>query len=300
MYLAAMGVVLIAVPGAPSMLAMGSTVAFAGFISAAAWFIPWYRLPGAVQVVIPVAVVGAIGANFLTDIPTTGLLLIMLLPVAWVALYGTRRDVVVVLDAATISLMLPTWAHASAAQYPGLDELRRTLVFLLVGGGLAWLLQTGRRHSFSDPLTGMRNRRAWDLEIAREMDRSRRSGDPLCVATLDLDHFKAFNDQKGHAAGDSHLQASGREWSGALRGYDVIARLGGEEFGVLLPLTDIDDAVVIIERLAQRTPNDETVSVGLAQWDGVESAAEVLGRADAALYAAKRAGRARIEVAGAA
>jgi diguanylate cyclase (GGDEF)-like protein len=140
----------------------------------------------------------------------------------------------------------------------------------------------------SDPLTGVANRRRWDAELETRCAEGRRSGEPLSVALLDLDHFKRYNDEHGHMAGDRLLKAVTAAWSAMLRPPDLLARLGGEEFGVLLPGCAATAAEAIAERLRAATPVATTVSVGVAQWDGEENVVAVLARADDALYAAKR------------
>lgn len=86
-----------------------------------------------------------------------------------------------------------------------------------------------------DSLTGLANRRAWDEALEREIARADRDGTPLCVAVLDLDHFKAFNDEHGHRSGYQLLRRCSVMWRGMLRVSDVLARYGGEEFGLCLP-----------------------------------------------------------------
>jgi diguanylate cyclase (GGDEF)-like protein len=144
----------------------------------------------------------------------------------------------------------------------------------------------------TDPLTGVPNRRVWDEELPRELDRARRMGTELCVAMIDLDQFKAYNDQYGHQAGDRVLKEAASAWRMQVRSTDLLARFGGEEFVLLLPSCALDDAVQIVERLRAVTPL-VTCSVGVASWDFHESAAELVERADQALYAAKAEGRNR-------
>jgi diguanylate cyclase (GGDEF)-like protein len=143
----------------------------------------------------------------------------------------------------------------------------------------------------TDDLTGLFNRRAWEEELPREMARARRQSDPLCVAMLDLDFFKNYNDQRGHQAGDRLLKQSAAAWAEELRASDTLARYGGEEFTVALPGCTLANAKPIVERMRQVMPADQTVSAGVACWNGRESAEELVGRADAALYEAKRSGR---------
>ena len=143
----------------------------------------------------------------------------------------------------------------------------------------------------TDELTGLPNRRSWDQTITRAVGYATRTRRPLCVAIIDLDHFKHFNDRNGHQAGDRLLKAAASAWRTALRQTDTLARYGGEEFAVVLPGCSAQTAEYVLERLRELTPEGETCSVGLAEWSPGESAADLVERADAALYEAKRAGR---------
>jgi diguanylate cyclase (GGDEF)-like protein len=142
-----------------------------------------------------------------------------------------------------------------------------------------------------DALTGLPNRRVLQELLPREMARSRRAESSLCLAIIDIDHFKSYNDTHGHLAGDEVLRACAREWDGVLRGEDTLVRFGGEEFLVLLPDTEPEQAAEIVERLREETPLEQTCSAGLALWDRVESIDDLLRRADEALYLAKASGR---------
>jgi diguanylate cyclase (GGDEF)-like protein/PAS domain S-box-containing protein len=142
-----------------------------------------------------------------------------------------------------------------------------------------------------DALTGLPNRRVLQELLPKEMARARRNELPLCLAIVDIDHFKAYNDSHGHLAGDEVLRACAREWDGALRGEDTLVRFGGEEFLVLLPDTEPEQAAEIVERLRRTTPMGQTCSAGLALWDRAESIDDLLRRADEALYLAKASGR---------
>ena len=148
------------------------------------------------------------------------------------------------------------------------------------------------RQARTDELTALPNRRAWNEAVTTEMARAQRTGQLLCVALLDLDHFKAFNDTYGHPAGDAHLRRTAALWRRELRAIDVLARYGGEEFGVLLPNTDLVKAQEVIDRVRGATPAGETASAGVVAYDMRESKDSLLARADAALYRAKHAGRA--------
>jgi diguanylate cyclase (GGDEF)-like protein len=146
----------------------------------------------------------------------------------------------------------------------------------------------------TDDLTGLLNRRAWDEELGRELSRADRSGALLCVAILDLDRFKQYNDTHGHQAGDRFLKQISGSWSQSLRTGDILARYGGEEFALALPGTNLEHSQQMLERLREALPEDQTCSAGVCLWDGKESAESLTARADTALYAAKAAGRDRI------
>jgi diguanylate cyclase (GGDEF)-like protein len=144
----------------------------------------------------------------------------------------------------------------------------------------------------TDPLTGVPNRRVWEEELPRELERARRMGTGLCVAMIDLDNFKAYNDRNGHQAGDRVLKEAASAWRAQVRSTDLLARYGGEEFVLLLPACALEDAVQIVERLRQATPL-VTCSVGVASWNYAEDGTQLVERADQALYLAKAEGRNR-------
>ena len=143
----------------------------------------------------------------------------------------------------------------------------------------------------TDDLTGLPNRRAWEEELPRELMRSKREARPLCVAMIDLDHFKQYNDEHGHQAGDRFLKEAAAAWGAELRGTDFLARYGGEEFALALPGCTPERSLEVAERIRAATPEGETCSIGITCWDGAEDVASLIGRADGALYEAKHRGR---------
>lgn len=145
-----------------------------------------------------------------------------------------------------------------------------------------------------DELTQAANRRSFDERLGVEHARAARSGDDLSICMLDLDHFKSYNDTYGHPAGDDLLRRAVAAWSAALRPDTLLARLGGEEFGVILPGASPDAAEAVVERLRRVMPPEITFSAGIATWDGDEPIGEVVQRADSALYRAKSDGRDRL------
>jgi len=167
-----------------------------------------------------------------------------------------------------------------------------------------------RRDATTDALTGVANRRSFLDALNKELIRFKRFGDPACAAVLmaDIDHFKHINDRHGHAIGDEALRHFTHLVRTHLRATDLVGRLGGEEFGILLPVTDEFEALEFAKRLCAlvaahpaRTAAGEiafTVSLGVTElWNDDATPEAVLERADAALYRAKAGGRNRAELA---
>lgn len=150
------------------------------------------------------------------------------------------------------------------------------------------------RSALTDPLTGSLNRRAWDLELAPILEKIRSAGGVLTIALIDLDHFKFFNDTRGHNAGDVLLQEFVELASRCLRAGDVFARWGGEEFIIALPQTSPAQAADVLDRVRNVLPPGSTCSVGQTMWHPNESLSTCIARADLALYDAKRSGRNRL------
>jgi diguanylate cyclase len=155
-----------------------------------------------------------------------------------------------------------------------------------------------------DQLTGVLNRRGMDEAFSTEIARYRRSGELLSIALLDIDNFKMLNDQHGHAAGDSALKHLAGVIKRAVRPTDIVTRMGGEEFVVILPNTNLDEAVVTMSRL-QRALTKEyflgnnqklliTFSAGVALFKTEDDVNSILARADQAMYLAKKTGKNRV------
>ena len=162
-----------------------------------------------------------------------------------------------------------------------------------------------RREAFSDHLTGLANRRALFEAAAQELERSRAAPRPSAMIVLDADHFKAINDRYGHPGGDAVLQHLAVILNDVFREVDVVARIGGEEFAVLMPSTDMAQALEMAGRLCDRVALDATsyddqsivctISAGVAAAvDGHVGVDLLIKQADQALYAAKRGGRNRV------
>ncbi len=200
--------------------------------------------------------------------------------------------------------------HARLRRFSFIDSVHsRHLATLLQQevGLRRQLEETARQQARTDELTGLPNRRRFFELAEREMVRAQRYSAPLAVVMLDLDYFKEINDKYGHAAGDQVLRAVGDCCRDVLRTNDVIGRLGGEEFAILLPATAMDGALLFGERLREAIyecriglPGAElrlTATLGVAACapGEVMTMDELLARADAALYRGKAAGRNRVE-----
>jgi diguanylate cyclase (GGDEF)-like protein len=161
-----------------------------------------------------------------------------------------------------------------------------------------------REQAVRDGMTGLYNRRYFDDVLPHELARAQRTGDNLVLALLDIDHFKAFNDQYGHAAGDAVIKAVAAQVGGAVRASDLACRIGGEELALLLPGAQLRETCRRLDRLRQRVAATRlrhagaplppvAVSIGVADVE-LGPPSTLLQRADVALYAAKRSGRNRI------
>lgn len=206
---------------------------------------------------------------------------------AWVAAYSavfhSRGVLIAHLTAIGGALALGLWTAAAVSPVQSLVFIMATTV------GVAWILHENvdalRTDAAEDALTGALSRRRFLEVAATEIARSHRSGSPLVIGLMDLDDFKRVNDEGGHAAGDEVLVELVAAARGALRAKDAIGRLGGDEFALLLPGLDQDRAHAVFGRL--RALSDVPWTYGVAQWRG-ESLQDLIARADANLYAAKK------------
>jgi two-component system cell cycle response regulator len=200
--------------------------------------------------------------------------------------------------------------HIALAPRQALDpdpELLR-IVGRELGGPLriAALMEQSERLALIDPLTGLMNRRAFCRSARHELDRMARTGDPVCLLLLDVDHFKSINDRRGHPTGDRVLAALGSVLPQAVRRTDLVGRWGGEEFVIVLTAATLPDALVRAEAvrgsIAAMTVYDErgetvpvTASIGVAVGRTGEDVERLVDRADRAMYAAKQGGRNRVQ-----
>lgn len=202
--------------------------------------------------------------------------------------FGCARWQPVVRDERPVGVLAVYWLDPAD---PLQEHVASTVGLLAAQAAIAIeraeLLARLERVARTDELTGLPNRRAWEETLPREMARAAREQWPLCVAMLDVDGLKRVNDTYGHHAGDQLLKQNAAAWNSTMRQVDMLARYGGDEFAAIFTGCDLDDAQRIVERLTDATPDSHTFSVGVAEWDGVKSAQELVAQADGILYTAK-------------
>ena len=173
-------------------------------------------------------------------------------------------------------------------------------------------IQKARREALTDSLTGIANRKAFDEAIHSMSAECAQEPSELCLMMLDIDHFKKFNDTYGHQLGDQVIRLVTRTFTECTKGRDLAARYGGEEFAILLPQTELKNAVKVAEQIRETVANKRivnrqsgktlgqiTISIGVARHRIGEPPEDLIQRADAALYAAKNNGRNRVSYEGA-
>jgi diguanylate cyclase (GGDEF)-like protein len=237
--------------------------------------------------------------------PASGYSVLMMMAMIWFGVQATDRELIGGLVVLAASSCLPMLIVGPPA-YP--VDWGNAALLVFVGGTVAASLRAVtretqrlterlRREAVLDHLTGLFNRRGWNEAVHRELARSRRTGAPIGIVSVDLDDLKHVNDSMGHDAGDRVLQETADRLRAAVRGGDVVARLGGDEFVALLVDAELDGVLDVVERLREVTPSLGGFSAGVATWDRRETLDELLRRCDIALYASKAAGGGKIQIA---
>lgn len=265
--------------------------------------VPWHRLPRFAMLVPPVVyVIAASGFAPAREEAMASWAGLFLLPVFWLSLYATGVELGAGIVVVAVAILSPvansTGSRPDPAQAAAFIALAGALgigckrLFHEVRTRATGANRTGR----SDPLTGTLTRGEWERALSALMAQTARDERPTSVAVLDVDHLKAYNDRFGYEAGDRLLKFFAARWQGELRNGDLLARVDGGEFAVLLPHCHLEAGAAVIRRLCAVTATT-TTSAGVACWNGRESMEELLGRANMALSRAKQQGRNRIVLA---
>jgi diguanylate cyclase (GGDEF)-like protein len=195
-------------------------------------------------------------------------------------------------DGQVCGVLIVIWRRAIAAVPEGKSGMMRLLAaqaaVAIEHSGLRARVET---LSLTDELTGVATARVFGEELPRELARARRGEYALSIALLDLDHLGAFNMLRGEREGDRLIKETASLWRGTLREVDLLARLDGGSFAVVLPNCGLGESIEVIDRMRAATPREQTASAGVARWDDEEPSELLQARCNDALTAAKQAGR---------
>jgi diguanylate cyclase (GGDEF)-like protein len=214
-------------------------------------------------------------------------------------LVGARSLIVIpLLHGGLAKGVLIVWS-AEAHEFDATEAQLLALLANTIGAALTRteLVAQLTTQAVTDELTGLASRRAFYAHLDLALARAGRSGQPLSVLVLDLDGFKQVNDTQGHAVGDRLLKLAGSCWSSELRSTDLLGRVGGDEFAIVLENTDMVGARDVIPRLERSFERHHHASIGHAIWDTSEDVTVLLARADADMYANKQARAATASIA---
>lgn len=286
----------------------------------------WQRVlvPVSALALAVVLAAGSAGAPvpYLTAL-VAGVVSLFAAAMAWILLRPRRRasllQRIIGVNDAVFAVLVALWALGGVASEAPLGQraaqeaayLAGYLLMIVNGFGFLLLCKEKddaemARLATTDSLTGLPNRHAFLERAEQARQAALRQRQPLALAMMDIDHFKQINDRFGHATGDEALVVFARTLRETLRAHETVGRLGGEEFAMVLPGTDLTGALQAAERLREAvrgarvitsgTPYTMTVSIGVVVLDPNETLGMGLARADHALYAAKSGGRDRVEV----
>ncbi len=286
-------------------------LSFADWLSRQAWrsgFSLWWASAACLSIA---------GASYLDGGVNSPLFFLLVLPVMWTALVLAPRSVAVCSGVAIAGLLVVALPDLQMSQivhghFMMFSALLVGVVVLAVSSAAirarlesveADLAGTLRQQADLDGLTGCANQRVFYERLGQETDRAITEKRPLSMLVCDIDLFKSFNDSHGHPAGDAALTALGRSLRSTVRSTDTVARIGGDEFGLLLADTTETEAATLAHRIVREsaiaTPRSLSLSIGVAQLEPADpSPAGLIRHADAALYDAKAAGRHTVVAAG--
>ncbi len=244
------------------------------------------------------------------EVPLAGYTLMPLMMVAMLGVFPLTVAWGVILIALTLVIYLGL--QVTLGQLITLDTINMLWIFLILGGISLWIQASQQlmllklyRESTQDPLTGMINRRVLMKRLVTEIEQVSKGAPSFCILMFDLDRFKRINDNYGHLTGDEVLKTTATILQQELRGNDIVARFGGEEFVAVLPRTDLKLAIDVAERIRETcyvakttAPNGDEIplrtSVGVTRYEAGEAIESTLNRVDEALYQAKETGRNKV------
>jgi diguanylate cyclase (GGDEF)-like protein len=307
------GILSVLVPGygGPSVQSNAATYCTGILLAIGGWFClrrPT-RIPDSFWAWVPIGAVALIGGlNLVTEDVSAGGQLFFLWPVLYAATFLHRRLLYLVLAAVFVAEVVLVFrlepAALAAADTAGLMTAltMASIIIVTLRKRVDSLLGVLETQALEDDLTGLFNRRAFDRDISHAVARARRTGEPLSLLTVDVDHFKSINDACGHAGGDQALQAVATALREVARGSDVIARIGGDEFVALLVDCDVAGATRVANALRTTLARTRglpggspTLSIGAATLPYDADTVDGLAAAsDAAMYEAKLSGRDRV------
>jgi diguanylate cyclase (GGDEF)-like protein len=299
-----LGVVEDALPGGPSFSLLPGLVALVFVVLLLSF---GTRVPFGVLAALGPVGVALIGYALGTSVGPGDAAVLYMWPVLWVAIFFGRTGSVLIV--AWIGVVHGVALASLPAGEGNVDRWLDVMVSVSVVCAVVHLLSEANRKLVAqlaaearvDQLTGVLNRRGLDERLAIELERARRENAVLGVASFDIDHFKRVNDEFGHEIGDRVLTRLGEAMRTEVRSTDVVARMGGEEFLLLLPGSDAEETGEVAERIRARFAAADglprvTVSAGVSSAVAPADGALLIAESDAALYAAKRAGRDRTVV----
>jgi diguanylate cyclase (GGDEF)-like protein len=284
----------------PAVVAQGASLVVLAVLATVA--LPWHRLPDALKVVPPlmVALVG-VRLQVLLDAGLWSDSAFLLLPMFWLAAFGTRTEVwagVAVVAAGLFGQAL-IWSHPGAGWA---EAAVLTAATAVAGMAIRALFRRIRsraaRHpalQATDALTGLPARQGWEARLPQLLTLAAATRQPVCVLAVHIDRFRAYGDEHGRRDAERLLRGAAALWRDRLRKTDLLARVDGGEFAALLVGCSVEAAAGIAGRLSTVLDEPVTFSLGIAEWNGEESAAALTRRAQVALERAKRAGGDRIE-----
>ena len=221
------------------------------------------------------------------------------MPVFWLALYGTARQLGLTIAGVAILFIAPVLLLESS-RYPATEWERAilwTATAAIVGYTVQGLVRRIQRQAAAldemartDEVTGLPNRRAWQEALTHEVGVAAQLDHPLWIAVLELDDFETFLERHGRQEGERLLKVSGLAWRGRLAANVLLARSGPHDFRILLSRASAEAAVAVVDGLRDGTPAMQTFSAGIAQWNGRESPEALVARADSALDQARHRG----------